>query len=137
ELHEDDSFRNDYLERLLGLQDSRLGIFGWIQANYTANPQVRADGSNFLLIPNSQANAFVFQQLYLVLEQRIKYHDQIDYGFRIDNLFGVDAQNFHDSGLLNRTFQPDTFQYDPVQFYGELHLPIGKGLEVRGGRFYA
>jgi hypothetical protein len=137
ELHEEDDFKTDLLNKLLGLEQSGLDIFGWVQANYTANPQIRADGSNFLLIPNSQANAFVFQQVYLVFEQRIKEGDQIDCGFRMDNLFGVDAQNFHLNGLLNRTFAPDTFQYDPVQFYGELHLPLTQGLDIRGGRFFA
>jgi hypothetical protein len=137
EIHEEDEFKTDLLNRLLGLEDSRLDVFGWLEANYTANPQVRADGSNFRFIPNSQANAFVFQQLYLVFEQRIKERDRVDYGFRVDSLFGVDAQNFHDIGLLDRTFAPDTFQYDPVQFYGELHLPVGRGLDIRGGRFFA
>jgi hypothetical protein len=138
ELHEEeDAFKTDLLNRLLGLMESRLDVFGWVEANYTANPQVRADGMNFLLIPNSQANEFVFQQVYLVFEQRIKYPDRIDCGFRFDNLFGVDAQNFHAAGLLDRTFAPDTFAYDPVQFYGELSLPVGEGLLIRGGRFFA
>ena len=137
ERHEEEDFKTDLLDSLLGLQESRLGVFGWVEANYTANPQVGVDGKNFMLIPNSLANAFVFQQLYLVFEQKIKYRDQIDWGFRVDNLFGADSQNFHDIGLLNKTFAPNTFGYDPVQFYGELHLPIGGGIDIRGGRFFA
>lgn len=137
ELHEEENFKTDLLEKLLGLEDSRLGVFGWVEANFTANPRAGDDGVNSFLVPNSQANTFVFQQVYLVFEQAIRYRDQVDYGFRVDNLFGVDAQNFHDYGLLNRTFAPNTFAYDPVQFYGELHLPIGQGIDIRGGRFFA
>ena len=137
ERHEEEDFKTDLLDSSLGLQESRLGVFGWVEANYTANPQVGVDGKNFMLIPNSLANAFVFQQLYLVFEQKIRYRDQIDWGFRVDNLFGADSQNFHDIGLLNKTFAPNTFGYDPVQFYGELHLPIGGGIDIRGGRFFA
>ena len=137
ELHEEEDFKTDLLDNFLGLQESRLGVFGWLQVNYTANSQVGVDGRNFMLIPNSLANAFVFQQLYLVLEQKIKYRDQIDWGFRFDNLFGADSQNFHPIGLLNKTFPPNAFGYDPVQFYGELHLPIGEGIDIRGGRFFA
>ncbi len=139
EPHEEDDFRTDLLGKAMNLDlaESGFSIFGWVEANYTANPQLGSSGENNLLLPNSQANAFVFQQVYLVIEQPTRYRDRINFGYRVDNLFGVDAQNFHDYGFLNNTFAPNTFQYDPVQFYGDLHLPLSKGIDVRGGRFYA
>ena len=129
----------DLLMHALGRDESPIRMFGWVQGSLTANPRLSNDGQNFGVNPNNLANAWTFQQIYLVLEKRADQGDRADYGFRVDNLFGNDWQNFHNVGFLDHAFRPDQFGWNPVQMYGEVHLPwlTRGGLEIKGGRFYA
>lgn len=127
------------LNRLLDLEDSPVRLYGWIQNSFTGNPARWADGINFGVNPNELANQWMGNQYYLVLEKPTQPVEQINFGFRFDNLFGNDWQFNHMEGLLNNAFRLNSFAgYDPAQFYGEVHLPIltEGGLEVRGGRWY-
>lgn len=135
----DGYIKPDLLNRMTSLRGSRVSLFGWVQGSFTANPGNRVDGTNFGVNPNDLANAWQFEQIYLVAERRLVETDGVDFGFRFDNLFGTDWQNFHDVGFLNHAFRVDRPGYEPVQLYGDVHLPIltSGGLDVRGGRFYA
>ena len=135
---EEDDFKSDLLARLLGIQESRIGAFGWLQGSFTGNPASPRDGVNFGVNPNSFANRFVFQQLYFVVERRVRQGDEIDFGFRSDSLYGADWQQFHMTGLFDRAFVPGGFGYEPVQLYGEAHLPYftDGGIDVKAGRFF-
>lgn len=139
--NDEDEFKSDLLMRALGLTESPVQAFGWLQGSLTGNPANPRDGQNFGVFPNNRANAFEFQQLYFVLEKPIdlKRADEYQLGFRVDSLFGTDWSQFHDVGLLDRAFPPNGFGYDPVQLYGEVHLPwfTEGGVDVKGGRFFA
>lgn len=135
----DGYLKPNLLDRVLGLQPSRFSLFGWAQGSYSANPNNRIDGTNFGVNPNSLSNAWQFEEIYLVAERRLVESDEVDLGFRSDNLFGTDWQNFHPAGFLNHAFRVDQPGYVPVQLYGDLHLPVltAGGLDIRGGQFYA
>ncbi len=78
-------------------------------------------------------------QYYLVIENPIEQTDSVNFGFRVDNMFGNDWQFNYMQGLFNRAFPPDHFAgYDLSQLYGEAHLPIltPGGLDVKGGLWY-
>jgi hypothetical protein len=136
---EEDVFKSDLLVKLLGLEDSDVGIFGWLQGSFTGNPAAPRDGENFGVNPNFKANTWQFQQFYLVVERLVEQSDEVNFGFRLDNLFGTDYSMFHDVGLFDRAFPPNGFGYDPVQFYGQAHLPVltDDGVDVIVGRFYS
>jgi hypothetical protein len=141
EADDEENFKSDLLVRALGLEDSPYGAFGWLQASFTGNPAHPRSGENFGVNPNSRSNAFLFQQFYFVFEKRLDPARPKDYdwGFRTDNLFGTDWDQFHAVGLFDGAFRSNHFGYDPVQFYGEVHLPwiTEGGIDVKGGRFYA
>ena len=44
-------------------------------------------------------------QYYLIFEKPLKQDDKINFGFRMDNLFGNDWQFNYMQGLFNRAFQ--------------------------------
>jgi hypothetical protein len=136
--NDEDEFKSDLLDNLLGLQDSRVGVFGWLQGSFTGNPANPRDGQNFGVNPNNLANQFVFQQLYFVIEQRVRQGDDVDFGFRFDSLYGTDWQQYHMTGLFDNAFNPNGFGYEPVQLYGEVHLPYltEGGIDVKAGRFF-
>ncbi|WP_152053223.1 outer membrane beta-barrel protein [Tautonia marina] len=127
------------VNRLLGLERSRVRIHGWIQNSFTGNPASPANGHNFGVNPNDLANQWMGNQYYLIVEDPIEQGEGLNFGFRFDNLFGNDWQFNHMHGLFDDTFQLNRFAgYDPAQFYAEVHLPVltEGGLDIRGGRWY-
>ena len=127
------------LMRALMMRDSPVKIYGWIQNSYTGNANGRGNGLNFGVEPNALANQWMGNQYYLVVENPLEQTDWVNFGFRIDNMFGNDWQFNYMQGLFNRAFPPGHFAgFDLSQLYGEVHLPIltPGGLDVKGGLWY-
>ncbi|MBX6314117.1 MAG: outer membrane beta-barrel protein, partial [Isosphaeraceae bacterium] len=128
------------LIRALGLEDSPVKIYGWIQNSFTGNTNGRPkSGENFGVWPNHRANQWLGNQYYLVIENPVELNDTFNLGFRVDNLFGNDWQWNKSYGLFDRAWPLNWFAgYDLAQIYGEAHLPIltPGGLDIKGGRWY-
>src|SRR5262249_2768955 len=141
EENEEEEFKSDLLIKALGLEDSPVGVFGWLQGSYTGNQFHPRNGQNFGVTPNMFANKWLFQQLYFAVEKRIGpgESDESQLGFRVDSLGGSDFSQFPMVGLFDPVLRSKYFGYDPVQFYGEVHLPwlTEGGVDVKGGRFYS
>ncbi len=129
------------LNRLLGLEDSPVRTFGWIENSFTGNANGTPRGlSNFDVFPNRLANQWQGNQYYVVVENPLEADDMVNFGFRVDTLFGNDWQFTKDYGLFDRAFINGSFAgLDLPQIYGEVHLPIltPGGLDIKGGRFYS
>lgn len=120
-------------------EDSDWRVRGWIQNSFTGNANGFGNGENFGVYPNWKANQWMGNQYYLILEKPLKQEDSVNWGFRIDNLFGNDWQFNYMQGLFNGAFHPGQFAgYDMAQLFGEIHLPIltKNGIDVKGGRWY-
>jgi hypothetical protein len=120
-------------------EDAGWRIFGWIENSFTGNANGYGNGQNFGVNPNFKANQWMGNQYYLIFEKPLKQDDTVNWGFRMDNLFGNDWQFNYMQGFLNGVFRPGQFTgYDIAQFYGELHLPVltKGGLDVKAGRWY-
>ncbi|MBV8555727.1 MAG: hypothetical protein JO116_09185, partial [Planctomycetaceae bacterium] len=79
------------LMKFLGMEESPVKIYGWLQNSYTGN----ANGTprnrfNFGVNPNDLANSWMGNQYYLIVENPLEQNDRINFGFRVDNLFGND-----------------------------------------------
>jgi hypothetical protein len=138
---EETGVEQHWLMGALGAGDSPIKFYGWIQNSFTGN----ANGNNkprinFGVAPNFQANQWMGNQYYFILENALEQNDEINFGFRVDSLFGNDWAFNYMQGLLNNVFRPiGSFAgYDPAQFYGEVHLPVltEGGIDVKVGRFY-
>lgn len=120
--------------------DAPVKVYGWIENSFTGNTLgTPKNDLNFGVNPNYQANRWMGNQYYLVIENPLEQNDRINFGFRVDNLFGNDWQFNHMRGLFEHSFRLNHFAgYDPAQIYGEVHLPwlTKGGLDVKGGRFY-
>ena len=129
------------LNTFLGLEDSPVRTYGWIENTFTGNANGTPRGlSNFNVFPNSLANQWQGNQYYLVLENPIEANDMVNLGFRFDTLFGNDWQFTKMYGMFDRAFTKNQFAgLDLPQLYGEIHLPIltPGGLDIKGGRFYS
>ena len=128
------------LMNFLGTEDAPVKFYGWIQNSYTGNTNgVPNNATNFGVNPNFLANRWMGNQYYLVVENPLEQNDKVNFGFRVDNLFGNDWQFNHMHSLSDGAYTLNHFAgYDPAQFYGEVHLPIltKGGLDIKGGRFY-
>ena len=130
-----------YLNELLGLEDSPVRTYGWIEDTFTGNANGTPAGlSNFSVFPDRLANQWQGNQNYLVVENPIEPDDMVNLGFRVDTLFGNDWQFTKSYGMFDRAFTNNQFAgLDLPQIYGEVHLPIltPGGLDIMGGRFYS
>lgn len=129
------------LNRALKRQDSPVRVFGWIENSFTGNTNGTPPGrSNFGVFPNHLANSWQGNQYYFVVEDPLNQVDTVNFGFRLDTLFGNDWQFTKAYGLFDRAFPTNHFAgLDLPQLYGEVHLPVLTpwGLDIRGGRFYS
>ncbi|MFO0890746.1 MAG: outer membrane beta-barrel protein [Isosphaeraceae bacterium] len=129
------------LSRALGLEDSPVSVYGWIQNSYTGTPGISPrNGSTVTVFPNRLANAWQGNQYYLILENPLESGSELNAGFRFDTLFGNDWMITKSFGLFDGAFTPLGFAgVDFPQIYGDLHLPLAEKVEfvVRGGRFYS
>jgi hypothetical protein len=128
------------LMNFLGRADAPVKVYGWIENSYTGNANgTPRNGYNFGVNPNFLANRWMGNQYYLIFENPLEMSDEINFGWRVDNLFGNDWQFNHMHGLFDSAFSLNHFAgYDPAQFFAEVHLPYltKGGIDIRGGRFY-
>ena len=133
--------KTNFLSRFLGIQDSPVKVYGWIQNSYTGNANGRPrNDSNFGVFPNHLADQWQGNQYYLVLEKTLAPDDSVNFGGRFDTLFGNDWQFTKSYGLFDRAFKHNPFAgVDLPQMYAEVHLPIltKNGFDIRGGRFFS
>jgi Putative beta-barrel porin-2, OmpL-like. bbp2 len=129
------------MQLLRAREDSPVKVFGWIENSFTGNANGRPkNGMNFGVNPNNLADQWMGNQYYLVIERLVRKDDSLNFGYRIDTLFGNDAQFNHAHGILDRAFRPNSFaQYDPAQYFAEVHLPLLTvgGIDIKAGRFYS
>ena len=106
-------------------ENSGFRAFGWIQNSFTGNANGPGNGPNFGVEPNALANQWMGNQYYLVVENPLEQNDSVNFGFRVDNMFGNDWQFNYMQGLFNSRLPPNHFAgLRPAQLYGERHLPI-------------
>jgi hypothetical protein len=130
-----------HLQDLLGYEEAPVKIFGWIENSYTGNTNgMPRNGQNFGVNPNHLANSWQGNQYYIVVENPLEQSDEINFGFRVDALFGNDWQFNFMQGLFNNAFKLDSFAgLDLPQIYGQVHLPFffKGGIDVKAGRGYS
>ena len=129
------------LARFLGIADSPIKIYGWLDNSYTynANGRPRSD-SNFSVFPNRLADSWQGDQYYLVIEKPARDEDYVDLGFRFDSFLGNDWQFSKDYGLFDRAFRP--IPSPGSTFPRFTRKPTSRcsrtwALLVRFGRFYS
>ncbi len=120
--------------------DAPVKIYGWLQNSYTGNTNGRPkSGENFGVNPNHRANSWQGNQYYLIVENPLEQNDEINFGFRVDSLYGNDWQFNKAYGFADNAFKTNGFSgFDLAQAYGEVHLPwlTKGGIDIKGGRMY-
>jgi hypothetical protein len=128
-----------YIMELFGAEDSKFQIYGWIQNSFTANPAFPSDGINFGVTPNYKSNDWMGNQYYTVFERPLDHDGEVNFGGRLDFLFGHDHSFNKMRGVFDGAFGATQFAgIDLAQFYAEMHLPVltEGGLDLKFGRWY-
>jgi hypothetical protein len=125
------------------LDDNRVAVYGWAELGATFGS---APGNNLPLGFNYRDNSFSLQQNWVRVERTVVTSGTTEptWGFRSDWILpGTDYRYTLPHGLLDYQLtqkggQPNTYGFDPVQFYAEAYFPtVGQGLDLKVGRFYA
>lgn len=142
------------------LEDARINVFGHVEGSWTHNFDDPALDLNLGRIFDLEHDDPTLNQLSLNVERQVQVTpDRTDVGFRVEWLYGGDARFTQANGLFdhyNVDFEegdtdgsgvidadepgPDDIagpdeQWDLLQAYVDLGLPVGRGLRVRAGKF--
>jgi hypothetical protein len=118
-------------------KDSRIKIYGWIDTSVNYSTSATNNLPNAF---NIRADKLELQQALLRFERipDTVQTDHWDWGFKIDQLYGLDYRYTTAKGVFSDQLLKHNllYGYDPVQFYGQLYVPnIGQGTLFRVGRF--
>jgi hypothetical protein len=111
-------------------EDSQWDIGGWVQMSTTTN----SDG-----VFNTKPNGFRPQQNWLYAERKANGENGLDWGFRVDWLYGLDAQNTQAFGNefgrydFSDPFTKGEYGFAIPQAYGELAY---QDFSVKAGHFF-
>lgn len=134
---EDDCDGEPYrLFKLPALEDSRIGLRGWLEQGYTWSPDRPANRFNGPVAFNDRSNEYQLNQLYLIAERVAKPGERTpELGGRVDFLYGTDHRFVTASGLDDDWSGSARFYGLAMpQLYGDLAF---QKLLFRAGHFYA
>jgi hypothetical protein len=121
------------------LEDARINIFGYVEGSFEANFMDPAQDINAGRVFDFEQNKqFLFNQFDLAGERTVVADgDQWDIGGRVEILVGEDARFLHANGLGDSQdfFNGPDVQFDLLQAYADVAVPVGSGLRVRAGKF--
>lgn len=115
-------------------EDLGLEFYGWVEQSFTFNPDRPDDRINALRVFDDRSNDYRFNQLVVNLERGLSEGNEFDLGGKIELMYGSDARFIHQNGLAD-DIDDNTVQFDPVQFYGQVRIPVGNGLTVKFGKY--
>ena len=138
-------------------------VTGWLDQGFTYNTDDPNNRMNGPLKYNDRSGEYQFNQLYLSLGRSVATSGcSWDIGGRVDMLYGSDYLWTSAIGLETRTTNNGVPQEDPAalpsrwnnnngprvggasrlglampQVYAEIYVPLGLGLNIKGGHFYS
>lgn len=112
-------------------------VNGNIESGITFNPQVGTGAINYGRLLDDKANTPLLNQTSLILQRPIDSNAKgIDYGFKLQLLYGSDARYTHFLGECDYCIG-NINQFDVVEAWGAAHLPFltEGGIDVKAGQF--
>jgi hypothetical protein len=112
-------------------------ITGWIETGFTGNFDRPKDNQNFGRLLDDRANEIVMNQAVLNFERALTQEQRVDWGFKLQLLYGTDARYLHSLGMRYHQAESGQYQGDVPEVYLSLHLPVVTegGIDVQIGKF--
>jgi hypothetical protein len=120
------------------LDDWGIEIYGHIEAGYTYNFDNPSNNQNAFRLFDFQDQKAILDQIDLSIERRVDYRkNKWDVGFLMEWMYGADAGLIHANGIFDWYDGPrkPENQFDPVQFYVDVTMPVLGGSRLRLGKF--
>ena len=119
------------------LLTNRIKIYGWIDVGGNLST---SNKSNFPVAYDVFPNTVYLDQANLRFERVLdtEQTDHMDWGFKWDNLYGIDYRYTTAEGIFSQQLlkHNQSYGYDPVQLYGDLYIPgVAEGLVLKAGRW--
>src|SRR5688500_5393831 len=115
-----------------------LSVYGHIQVGYTYNFDDPDTDQNAFRSFDFEHNEFTLNQIDLAIQRSVDYREnKFDVGFLMEWIYGGDAGLIHANGVFDwydGVRDPEN-QFDPVQFYVDVTLPVLNGSRLRMGKF--
>ncbi len=125
-------------------KDSRVFLSGWVEFGGNASTSSNQPGNNMYgnapylydQVPNSlNLHQFDFHAIRLPDTYQT---DHIDWGFRVDALYGQDYRFTTMKGLFSNQLLVNNqkYGYDMPMIYGDIYIPwVAQGMNIRFGRY--
>ena len=115
-----------------------LSVYGHIQVGYTYNFDEPETDQNAFRSFDFEHDEFTLNQIDLAIQRSVDYREnKFDVGFLMEWIYGGDAGLIHANGVFDwydGVRDPEN-QFDPVQFYVDVTLPVLRGSRLRIGKF--
>jgi hypothetical protein len=108
---------------------------GWVEGGTNINPSDPKGNINFGQLMTERDNTFRMNQLAVMAEKDLDpAATGMDWGFKVEGLYGTDARITHTFGLLDRATKA-MYQWDLVEANLQAHLPVfvTGGLDLKAG----
>jgi hypothetical protein len=120
------------------LEKSRIKVYGWVDTTVNVSTSSSYRG-NYPVGYQLNPDTITLQQA-LIRAERLPdtvQTDHLDWGFRVDALYGVDYRFTEMNGIFsNQLRNNNLYGYDLNEFYVDLYVPkVGAGLDIRVGRY--
>ena len=115
-----------------------IEIYGHVQVGWTHNFDDPSTGQNAFRSFDFEHDEPTLHQVSLTIEKRVDYRrNKFDIGGAMEWMYGADAGLIHANGIFDWYDGPrdPENQFDPVQFYADLSLPVLNGARLRVGKF--
>lgn len=125
--------RDDRLFKDLGIE-----ITGHVQVGWTYNFDTPDSKQNAFRSFDFEDQEFTLQQIDLAIEKKVDYlKNRWDIGGKMEWIYGGDAGLIHANGIFDWYDGPrdPENQFDPVQFYADIAIPVLGGSRLRVGKF--
>lgn len=120
------------------LEDAGINVYGHIEIGWTHNFDDPSTDQNAFRSFDFEHDEFTLNQIDLAVQRSVDYRkNQWDVGFLMEWMYGGDAGLIHANGIFDwydGVRDPEN-QFDPVQFYVDITLPVLNGSRIRAGKF--
>ncbi len=116
------------------LDKAGINIYGYAEAGYMYDFSATGNhhGPTFIGF-NSYKNTFIVDKVSLNVERTVDpTKKKLDFGFRVEGIWGADAAFVHSNGLLDT--QTGRYQWDLLQAFVDVALP-GVPVKIRAGKW--
>jgi hypothetical protein len=119
------------------ISDAGITIGGYVEGSVTYN--ARTTKFNTGRVFDFENEDPTLNQLVLYVDKPIdwKNNKQFQIGGHVEMMWGGDARLIHSNGVMDHPAlgSGPQEQFDPTQFYLDVFLPVGTGLNIRAGKF--